>query len=147
MGFRRQPRWCCSPLAGRSTFLPVSAGRSAASLQASLSPLEVSIVVLNAAHASNVTASFYDRATYDQSHDDTWAGAATIPLGPKNPPLSLTVTPWSLTIMQLRCEVIGIRHARRAVHDGESRHLTIYAALICTTREGLHENGWTAMFV
>jgi hypothetical protein len=64
--------------------------------------LQVSVVVAGVANSSGVTVSYYDRATYDQSQNNTWAGITTTSLGPRSLPLWLTLTPWSMTVVQMR---------------------------------------------
>ena len=64
--------------------------------------LQVNIVAADVASSSGVTVSYYDRATYDQSQNNIWAGVTTTSLGPKSLPLSLTLTPWSMTVVQMR---------------------------------------------
>lgn len=65
-------------------------------------PLQVTIAPTGAPNSSKVTVSYYDRATYDQSQNNVWAGITTNVLGAQRLPLTLTLTPWSMTVVQFK---------------------------------------------
>ncbi len=66
------------------------------------SAVQVTIGVTGVNQSSSVTVSSYDRAAYDWSSRNIWRGVATASLGAKTLPLTLTLTPWSMTVVQLK---------------------------------------------
>lgn len=63
--------------------------------------LDVSIGISGLASASAVTTT-YDRAIYDKSQNNVWAGPDKKSLGAQAMPLKLTLPPWSMTVVQLK---------------------------------------------
>jgi hypothetical protein len=49
----------------------------------------------------SVTMDTYDKAAYDQSQNNVWAGPTTTNLGSQSLPLSLTLSPWSMNVVIL----------------------------------------------
>jgi hypothetical protein len=49
--------------------------------------------------SSGATLQFYDKAIYDQSHNNVWAGPRTTALGTQALPLTFTLTPWSMNVV------------------------------------------------
>ncbi len=66
------------------------------------SSMQVTIGVTGVGQSSGVTVSYYDRATYDLSRRNLWRGVTTNSLGARSLPLTLTLTPWSMTVVQLK---------------------------------------------
>ncbi|BDV40917.1 hypothetical protein [Methylocystis bryophila] len=66
------------------------------------SSLQVTIGVTGVSQSSGVTVSSYDRGTYDWSTRNIWRGVTTSSLGAKSLPLALTLTPWSMTVVQFK---------------------------------------------
>jgi len=64
--------------------------------------LPVSIGAEGVPHSSSVTLSYYDRAAYDSSQSNVWTPITTNSLGPKSLPFPITLTPWSMTIVQIK---------------------------------------------
>lgn len=66
------------------------------------SSMQVTIGVTGVAQSSGVTVSSYDRAAYDWSTRNIWRGVTTASLGAKTLPFTLTLTPWSMTVVQFK---------------------------------------------
>ena len=66
------------------------------------SSVQTTIGVAGRTHTSGVTVSYYDRAAYDQSEQSVWKGATTMVLGATSLPFTVTLTPWSITVVQIR---------------------------------------------
>ncbi|NUJ79148.1 hypothetical protein HUN39_03710 [Methylocystis sp. FS] len=64
--------------------------------------LQVTIGVTGVTSSSDVTVSYYDRATYDLSRKNIWRGITTTSLGARTLPLTWTLTPWSMTVVQFK---------------------------------------------
>jgi hypothetical protein len=64
--------------------------------------LNVSIGIAGVASSTGVTTTTYDRAIYDKSQNNIWAGPAKKSLGAQVMPLKLTLPPWSMTVVQLK---------------------------------------------
>ena len=61
----------------------------------------VTVNVPGVTSSSAVTVSHYDRAIYDRSKQNVWAGTTTSSLRAQRLPLSLNLTPWSMTVVQM----------------------------------------------
>jgi hypothetical protein len=59
----------------------------------------VAVTVNGQSRSSGVTLQFYDKAIYDQSQNNVWAGPTTTTLGTQALPLTLTLTPWSMNVV------------------------------------------------
>jgi hypothetical protein len=66
------------------------------------SSLQVTIGLSGVAQSAGVTLSYYDRAAYDQSRQNIWAGVTAVSLGAQALPLTMTLTPWSMTVVQFK---------------------------------------------
>ena len=66
------------------------------------SSLQATISVTGVTSTSGVSLSYYDRAAYDQSKHNVWKGATTTVLGATSLPFTVTLTPWSMTVLQIR---------------------------------------------
>jgi hypothetical protein len=64
--------------------------------------LDVSIGIAGVASSSDVTTTTYDRAIYDKSQNNVWAGPEKKSLGAQVMPLKLTLPPWSMTVVQVK---------------------------------------------
>jgi len=65
-------------------------------------PMTVKVAVPGVGSSSEVTTHSYDRAAYDQSKNNVWAGTKTQVLGARTLPMSLTLTPWSMTVVTMK---------------------------------------------
>ena len=63
--------------------------------------LPVSVTVTGVSHASKVTVNTYDRAIYDESQNNVWAGPVETKLGAQALPLTVTLAPWSMNVVQI----------------------------------------------
>jgi hypothetical protein len=61
----------------------------------------VSVGISGQSSSSGVTVQTYDKALYDQSQSNVWAGPTTVALGTQKLPLTLTLTPWSMHIVMV----------------------------------------------
>jgi len=59
----------------------------------------VAVAVTGQSSSSGVTLGTYDKAIYDQSQSNVWAGPTTTTLGAQSLPLTLTLTPWSMNVL------------------------------------------------
>ena len=66
------------------------------------SSLKVRVAVNGVSTSTGVTVSSYDKATYDKSRSNVWAGTTTLALGGQRLPLSLTLAPWSINVVQMQ---------------------------------------------
>src|SRR5262249_30828659 len=65
-------------------------------------PVTISVNIANRPRSSFTgQISVYDRAIYDQSQNNIWAGPTSSSMGPLTNPFSITLTPWSMTVLQL----------------------------------------------
>jgi hypothetical protein len=63
--------------------------------------LPVSLAVSGVASSSAVLVDSYDRAIYDRSQENVWAGPKAAKLGARSLPLALVLAPWSMTVVRL----------------------------------------------
>ena len=61
----------------------------------------VTITVTGVAKASKVTVNTYDKSIYDESKNNVWAGPTLAKLGRQALPLTVTLTPWSMNVVQI----------------------------------------------
>jgi hypothetical protein len=59
----------------------------------------VSLAVTGASSANAVTVETYDKAIYDKSQKNVWAGPSTTKLGAQALPLMVTLQPWSMNVV------------------------------------------------
>ncbi len=64
--------------------------------------LPVSITLTGVSKATAVTVNTYDKAIYDQSQNNVWAAPTETKLGKQALPLTLTLTPWSMNVVQIK---------------------------------------------
>ena len=64
--------------------------------------LDVSLGIAGVDSSSGVTTTTYDRAIYDKSQNNVWAGPEKKSLGAQVMPLKLTLPPWSMTVVQVK---------------------------------------------
>lgn len=62
----------------------------------------VSVNLSGQSASSDVTVMTYDKAIYDQSQNDVWAGPATTDLGTQALPMRLTLAPWSMNVVMVK---------------------------------------------
>jgi hypothetical protein len=63
--------------------------------------LPVSVTITGVASAKSVKVDTYDKAIYDQSQNNVWAPPVESKLGAQSLPLSLTLAPWSMNVVQV----------------------------------------------
>jgi hypothetical protein len=94
-------------LAGNSTLLRAYAATHQGGVAVVLfnlnqtATLPVSIAVPGVTTTSSVTTTTYDRAIYDQSQNNVWAPPTQTRSGAASLPLSITLQPWSMTVLRL----------------------------------------------
>ena len=64
-------------------------------------PLPVFVSVDGVASASKVLIDTYDKALYDQSQGNSWAGPSYSQLSDQSLPVTITLQPWSMTVVRL----------------------------------------------
>jgi hypothetical protein len=64
-------------------------------------PKSISLGVVGASVSSSVVIDTYDKSAYDLSNSGVWAGPSETQLGPLPLPLSLTLAPWSMTVVRI----------------------------------------------
>jgi hypothetical protein len=64
-------------------------------------PVTTTLGIANGALTFTATTLLYGKAQYDQSQTGVWVGPVSAPLGTVNNPFSVTLPPWSMTIVQL----------------------------------------------
>jgi hypothetical protein len=65
------------------------------------SSVPVTVSVTGVALSPAVTVNTYDKAIYDKSENNVWAGPKETKLGAQSLPLSLTLAPWSMNVVRL----------------------------------------------
>ena len=63
--------------------------------------LPVSVTLTGVTSASSVIVNTYDKAIYDKSQEDVWAGPKETKLGAQTLPLTLTLQPWSMNVVRI----------------------------------------------
>jgi hypothetical protein len=63
--------------------------------------LPVSVTVTGVSQASSVIVNTYDKAIYDKSKTNVWAGPSEKRLGAATLPLTLTLQPWSMNVVRI----------------------------------------------
>ena len=61
----------------------------------------VTVAVTGVSASSAVTVHTYDKAIYDKSQNNVWAGPTTAKLGAQSLPFSLTLQPWSMNVVEV----------------------------------------------
>jgi hypothetical protein len=61
----------------------------------------VRLAVLGVGAATSVAVATYDKAIYDESRRAVWAAPAETALGPSGLPLTLSLPPWSMSVVRL----------------------------------------------
>jgi hypothetical protein len=61
----------------------------------------VTVSIGSQASSGSVVETVYDKAIYDRSKNGVWAGPATTKLGAVTLPLTVTLSPWSTTVLQI----------------------------------------------
>jgi hypothetical protein len=64
-------------------------------------PMQVRVTVKGMSETESVVMDVYDKAIYDESRAQVWAGPAETSLGPMALPLVLALPPWSMTVLRL----------------------------------------------
>jgi hypothetical protein len=59
----------------------------------------VQVTLTGKTSSTDVKQYSYDKATYDNTQNDSWNGTNTADLGAQNLPLTLTLTPWSMNVV------------------------------------------------
>jgi hypothetical protein len=63
--------------------------------------LAVRLTVAGQSEAGSVVVNVYDKAIYEKTGADVWAGPAEMSLGPLHLPLALSLPPWSMSVVRL----------------------------------------------
>jgi hypothetical protein len=63
--------------------------------------LPVRVAVTGVSAVSSVVVNTYDKAIYDESKHDVWAGPTETSLGASSLPLALSLPPWSMSVVRL----------------------------------------------
>jgi hypothetical protein len=61
----------------------------------------VSLAIAGMSSSTEVVETVYDRAIYDKSKSNIWEGPHKLSRGPQILPLKVTLTPWSMTVIQV----------------------------------------------
>jgi hypothetical protein len=61
----------------------------------------VKVTLSSQTTATSVSVETYDKAIYDQSKNNVWAGPTTTNLGSQSLPLTLTLAPWSMNVVTI----------------------------------------------
>jgi hypothetical protein len=63
--------------------------------------IPVSVAVAGSTESSAISVFSYDRAIYDKSRTNVWAGLKTAKLGARSLPVTLSLTPWSMNVVRI----------------------------------------------
>jgi hypothetical protein len=63
--------------------------------------IPVSVAVAGSTESSAISVFTYDRAIYDKSRTNVWAGLKTAKLGARSLPVTLSLTPWSMNVVRI----------------------------------------------
>ncbi len=66
-----------------------------------MATLPVAVSVTGLSQTSSVIVNTYDRAIYDESQNNVWAGPKETKLGKQALPVTITLQPWSMNVVRV----------------------------------------------